>query len=300
MDNYYHQHKLKEGQWYDFIILKSTAIDDDEYYVLETPLNTKMLLPKEPYADYGFKDNQTIHCKVDKISCSGKIYIEPKHPFYNINETYLFPLMDVVKIQNLYHQFTDFVVVKDKLNQLIYLPLWQNKEDLNNEIELRIIRIKKSKVFALPLIAPFDYKPIDKEWLDLKIINAFEVPNDGSYYLLEDIYKRWHLAPIKYFGKSLLPFGFSIRATISKYKTNDYYHLQFEHPKFTYQSEMYFDIISEETIETDLGENVWQISIKIEDVLQNIILPLTSKVEGNRILLKVGLIRKGKLTLEAL
>jgi len=293
----FQQHKLKEGQWYDFKIVKSTFFDDEAFYVLETPLKTRMLIPQTPYLDYNFTNNQIILCKVDKVSCTGKIYLEPKHPFYKLNKSYLFPFVDQLKIQNLYGEQIDLVVMKDKLNQLIYLPLWRESATLLPEILLKVIRIKKSKLFALPQDFPFDYKPVDKECLDLTIINAYAIPNDGAYYIFEDFAKRWHLAPMKYFGKMLLPIGFKVRAITSKYRTNSYYHLQFEHPRYIFGTEMCFDILSEKIVEETPNKKQWQISVRIDHEIQNVNLPLSAKVNAPQIMLKVGLIRKGKLQL---
>ena len=86
MDNIAAHHNLIEGNWYEFIILKKINFADEEYYILETPNKSKITIPTKPYLNYNFKVNDTIVCKVDKISCSGKIYFEPKHPFYEIGE----------------------------------------------------------------------------------------------------------------------------------------------------------------------------------------------------------------------
>ena len=257
-----------------------------------------MLLPQKPYQLYHFSINQTILCKVDKISCSGKIYLEPKHPYYQINNTYLFDFIEIVDAHNLYFQPIKFVVLKDKLNQFIYLPLWTEKSQLPEQMELRVVRIKKSKIIALPNFEPFDYIPIDGEWNNLKLINAFDMPDEGPFYLFEDDLKKWHIAPKKYFGKELLPIGYTVRAITSKNRTNNYYHFEFEHPNYNYGSEVEFDIVSKNLVDIEKDNSVWQVSLNIAGEPQIVKLPLSCKTKEKKLILKVGLIRKGKLVLE--
>ncbi len=300
MDNFYHDHKLEEGAWYDFKIVKIATMDDEHFYVLQTPINTRMLLPVVPYLSYSFKVGQTIRCKVDKVSCTGKIYIEPEHPYYQVDKSYPFPVVEVLDTMDLYHQQLKLLVLNDRLNHQIYLPLRIDQEVLPKEVELRIIRIKKSMVFALPNDPPFDYRPVDGEWHRLKVINAFEMGDEGRFYLFEDELKKWHLAPVKYFGKQLLSLHAEVKAKVSLSRVSEYYNLEFEHPNYPFGSERYFDIISEKTVELAPDKQEWQISVKIEDEVQNVNLPLSAKVNDRKILLKIGLIRKGKLQLEAI
>jgi hypothetical protein len=298
MNDIFFENKLIEGNWYNFKIVKSIDIADEEYFVLETPLKTRILLPQEPYHLYHFSINQSILCKVDKISCSGKIYLEPKHPYYQINNTYLFNFVEIINVHNLYFQPFKFVVLKDKLNQLVYLPLWTENVQFPKLIELRVVRIRKSKVIALPNFEPFDYTPIDGEWKQLTLINAFDMPDEGAFYLFEDELKKWHLAPKKYFGKELLPIGYNVRAITSKNRTNNYYHFEFEHPRYSFGSEVDFDIVSNNKIDFEKDNSVWQVSLNINGESQLVTLPLSCKTNEKMIKLKVGLIRKGKLTLE--
>lgn len=294
------QLKLEEGTWYDFKIVKTTQLDDESFYVLQTPINTRMLLPAIPYSNYHFKTGETIHCLVDKVSCSGKIYLEPEHPYYQVWKSYLFQVMEISDTIDLYNQPLKMIRFKDKLNHLISLPLWKTREQVESEEKLRIIRIKKSIVFALPNEFPFDYRPVDGEWYRLKVKNAFEMGDEGRFYLFEDELQKWHLAPVKYFGTQWLRLHAEIKAKVSLSRVSDYYNLEFEHPNYPFGSKRVFDIISEKILELAPDKQEWQISVKIGDEVQKVNLPLSAKVNDRKILLKIGLIRKGKLQLEAI
>jgi hypothetical protein len=124
------------------------------------------------------------------------------------------------------------------------------------------------------------------------------MPDEGAFYLFEDELKNWHIAPKKYFGKELLPIGYTVRAITSKNRTNNYYHFEFEHPSYSFGSESDFDIVSNNKVDFKKDNSVWQVSLNIAGEPQIVNLPLSSKTNEKRIRLKVGLIRKGKLVLE--
>ena len=74
---------LTEGESFVFLLIGKLDLDrGDAYFVMQDPYGYKMLMPAGFYEDYGFQEGQEVVCKVDKISCSGKIYLEPRHPYY--------------------------------------------------------------------------------------------------------------------------------------------------------------------------------------------------------------------------
>lgn len=85
--------KLKQGKWYPFVFREMILLaDNSEYMVMEDTAGMRHLLPSCYYKLYEFQKGQTIRCKVDKISCSGKIYLEPQHPFYHERKKYPFTI----------------------------------------------------------------------------------------------------------------------------------------------------------------------------------------------------------------
>ncbi len=81
--------RLTEGQWYTFRILKVVSLGEDEgWFVMQDPNGYKILLPKGFYEDYGFAPGQSVSCRVDKINCNGRMFLEPGHPHYKEGEVY--------------------------------------------------------------------------------------------------------------------------------------------------------------------------------------------------------------------
>lgn len=80
-----------EGEWHSFKVLKQMQIPgEDNYYLLESPLGNRMLMAAKYYASYSIVPGTTIECRVDKINCTGKMYLEPAHPYYKVGNRYTF------------------------------------------------------------------------------------------------------------------------------------------------------------------------------------------------------------------
>jgi hypothetical protein len=87
-----------EGEWHYFEVQKLMQITGEEkYYLLESAQGNRMLMMAEYYDSYGILPGTSIQCIVDKINCSGKMYLEPAHPYYKAGESYLFKVLGNTK-----------------------------------------------------------------------------------------------------------------------------------------------------------------------------------------------------------
>lgn len=85
--------KFTEGQWHVFLVVKMLQIPgDDYYYVMESKAGNRLLMPFRFYVSYGIKPGGIISCLIDKINCSGRIFLEPAHPFFNMGQQYDFTI----------------------------------------------------------------------------------------------------------------------------------------------------------------------------------------------------------------
>jgi len=74
---------LSEGDWFPFRITKFVQLQDNSwYYVLQDINGLKHFMPAGYYKDYGFSIGIQIKCKIDRINCTGRIFLEPEHPYY--------------------------------------------------------------------------------------------------------------------------------------------------------------------------------------------------------------------------
>lgn len=118
---------LIEGNWYPFRITNLLQLQDDSWYYVMLDINgLKHFMPVEYYAKYGLNIGDEIKCKIDRINCTGRIFLEPQHPFYNEGENYLFEVHKV-----LVQAGENILIVKEKFEHFIEISI---SESVTNEI----------------------------------------------------------------------------------------------------------------------------------------------------------------------
>ena len=134
-----------EGDKYPFKIHNLVKLQDGaNYYVLLDVNGLKHFLPSEFYISYGFMVGDEITCTIDKINCTGRIFLEPNHPFYKEGESYEFTIENICKTGDL---FT--VQVKDIFENSIEVPVYGTKSDSimdKKKVVCRVQSIKKGKI----------------------------------------------------------------------------------------------------------------------------------------------------------
>jgi hypothetical protein len=135
---------LTEGNWFPFRIHNLLQLQDDAfYYILQDINGLKHFMPAEYYKNYGFKPGDEILCKIDRINCTGRIFLEPKHPYYNEGEMYPF---DLITYSNRGDE--RLLIVREITGNSIEVPLYRNKNiDITEEKKVMCIvkSIKKGK-----------------------------------------------------------------------------------------------------------------------------------------------------------
>lgn len=134
--------KLIEGKYYKFKVLKTVNLPDEgDFYMLRHQSGRRLLLPVEPYNNYCIGSNCTIECRVDKINCSGKVFLEPRHPVYIEGETYDF-IVHQTSVKGV--TLNDTVTVHDVFNNKIHInwPISSQTPKIGANIKLRVDRLK--------------------------------------------------------------------------------------------------------------------------------------------------------------
>jgi hypothetical protein len=136
---------FSEGKWFPFRIHNLVQLQDDAwYYVLQDMNGLKHFMPAANYESYGFNSGDEITCKVDRINCTGRIFLEPRHPCYNEGEIYYF---DVISYSNPGQEIE--LIIKDFLGNCIEVDINSvRKVDINEEKMVRCIvkNIKKGRL----------------------------------------------------------------------------------------------------------------------------------------------------------
>lgn len=230
-----HKKLLIEHEWYPFIVHKEVDFPDDGvYYVLIDLHGYKHLLKKEYYQQYHFEIGSTIQCRIDKINCSGKIYLEPEHPFYKEGSAYDFEVVERKKITNLFGETDEVLVVKDMYNNLFNISSSDIKID-NNSVNCIVDQIKKGMLFITPTNATKTIKGLKEgDWFYSKIIKRFTDEENNDFFLLKDKNNHSFYLPTRYYENYHLQIGDQIYCKVVKIRSQWDYVIE---PKNPYYSE---------------------------------------------------------------
>lgn len=224
----------KEGEKIKFKIKKLIQLDEnEEYYVLEDISGQKQLLNAKYYKNYQFITGQTIICKIDHINCSGKIFLEPEHPFYKENEIYEFTIDNIIKTENRLKETVFHLNSTDKIGNTatcITEDISGNKYKEGQKIQYKIVRIKKGKLY-LSIINQSSTDDLKQNVFYKFKIEDIRILNDGfKYYVLSDKKNRKHLLKYDYYTHHNLNIGQTVECSIIKYSSEGYYVLEPKHP----------------------------------------------------------------------
>lgn len=145
--------KLNEGETHQFQVIKQVHIPDEgDFFMLRHESGRRLLLPCETYKNFNIKVGNSIDCRIDKVSCSGKVYLEPKHPIYNEGEVYDFEILGEEE-----QGYARYLTVFDCFGSSVRvaLPSTDSLIEITGDkfIKLKVIRLKKGVPILEPLFA---------------------------------------------------------------------------------------------------------------------------------------------------
>ncbi len=241
--------RLTEGSWHNFKILKSVSLDNDDesWFIMLDPLGYKVMMPAAFYERYGFESGQVVRCRVDRINCNGRMFLEPQHPNYIEGKSYEFTLKGNGSRQNITGDKENYMVVEDLLGyQWKVRTLASNDYNTQNEkIWCRIERIKKGRLFLRIDNGVQPYDDLKKgKYYPFTIINETINPDDNSRYLiLQDEKNRKHLLKKKHFGHYGLKPCQEINCKLTGLNEDGFLMLEPENPWYKEGNTYFFDII---------------------------------------------------------
>ena len=136
------------GSWHVFKIIKTIKIPyDRSYYILIDINKNKFLLPEEYYRHYDLTINTLIVCRIDRINCSGRIFLEPVNPFYHEGEIHDFKFVRFDRLSNKSKILKNVIIVRDYFGKESVLTDYYIGASISDILRCKIIRIKKGKLF---------------------------------------------------------------------------------------------------------------------------------------------------------
>ncbi len=239
--------RLTEGLVYPFQVLKKVELDPlDHYWIMQDPMGYKILIPAAFYLRYGFQPGRVVNCRVDKINCNGKMFLEPLHPYYKEGKAYSFTGVSSGQTRNLLDEPEYRIEVKDVFGdswQVVSHHQFHAAE--GQPIVCLVERIKKGKLF---LRLPQEQQPysslVTGQWYSFRILDVRKNPQDQqAYYILEGPDHKKHLLKKRYYLHYGLHKDKVIQCRVDKFSAEGYFLLEPQHPVYQTGQEYEFRII---------------------------------------------------------
>jgi len=264
------QYKFNEGENYQFKIIGYTEIPgtDESFFILTNPFGGKHLLKAIHYAHYNLQIDQEVNCKIDKINCSGKIYLEPENPIYKEGERYDFEFVKIIDHINSVGENEKVAVVKDQFGKEIIcsLPPDCKLSDNIKKLQCEVLRIKKGELFlSMPETTEKneDREIGNKYWFT--VIEIKEIENNTDYYILKDDYENLYSLKKDMYEHYGFRLNQKAECTVTKYNIDGHLKIEPIHPHYEIGKIYNFKYLKTLNEKDPLGnfENV----IIVEDIL---------------------------------
>lgn len=246
---------FSEGKTYEFLIrgIRQLAGDDQLFYLLEGPFGTLHLLSGEYYSSYGFRAGETVRCRLDKINCSGRMYLEPEHPYYREGMVYEFEISAHADLMNSEGKPEHFLVLNDHFGNESLLR--SDDDTAAGIISCRVERIKKGKLLLSRSGAEQDmsFYQVGCEYSFIVEGITMCTPED-EFYRLKGIYGDVHFIKSRYFGHYGFSAGSEIMCRMLAPPALFRHYLEPRHPEYEIGKEYSFAFKAYE-METDVYGN---------------------------------------------
>lgn len=225
---------LRLGESYKFHIIRKIQLPDESFnWLLRNDAGENFMFPVEHYENYGFHEGLQIVCRVDKINCSGRIFLEPQHPRYQIDELYKFSVIKVYEEEDKFGFSRTWILVKDEEGAEFSMPFYGPViPEMGGNLSCKVVRIKKGKVFLRehPSYIPFDLREGDSYLFE--VIYTEKIIEDKKYIELKGPNGFTHHLEADYYPKHNFKVGDLVDCTLLKLNYDGTFQLEPKHPLY--------------------------------------------------------------------
>lgn len=288
---------LQEKQTYTFRVIRLITLPDgSQNWVLTHSGEDRYMLPAEYYTDYQIKEGLSLRCRVDKINCTGRIFLEPDHPWYQEGKMYRFTFLHGEPVPAAKTNVLKRLIFKgihDEIRPCLtlteFLPFTPGEV-----VEVLISRIKKGAV---------DFQPL--------ILSTHEIMHEGGVYefFIENVNEAGNLLitgpretvillESEYYKQHGLKPGVKFSGIFLHWTPEGIPHIEPLHPVYKLGKTYSFPVLREDSVDHSAGS--FEQVLVVEDCFGNEIRVFRRKVAGEiaalpeRILCRVERLKKGK------
>lgn len=293
--------KLDEGNSYNFSVIKIVHFEGKDFFLLEGPDIKRYLLPVTRYANYDIAPGKSVLCRIDRINCKGELFLEPEHPLYRENESYLFEVsgrdIRVDRAGNRHNVF----IVKDVYGNDISIPAFlagDTEPVAGEKISLVIERIVKGNIIFSGIDDDrHTEKEEDEAVLEFLLEEEVKGLDGRNYFLASDPGGAHYTLPADYYRHYSLTPGNYFQGRFVRYKAGEEVRVEPVNPFFSPGKWYPFTVV--EMLLLTANDRVITV-VKDEFGYNHNLDGSTGFAPGSKILLAVERIRKGWPLLKAL
>ena len=248
--------ELQEDQSYLFNVLKNVTLPggNEHHFVLAGPNDKRYLLRSSYYSHYPIRVGSSIPCRVDKINCSGQVFLEPAHPYYSEGQRYDFLLLRITEDLDIWGKTIHTAWVRD-LHWLEWpcpIKSPHHFEPGLSHLSCRVERIRKGQlILSLPSILGFQVKLRKGQIYDFKVHERKEYI---QYYVLEGPNGSYHKIPQRFYQHFNYEIGTDISGKVLDIEHDGSYKIEPLNPYYRINQVYMFKFLRMETRATGLGE----------------------------------------------
>jgi hypothetical protein len=258
--------KLKEKSTYNFRVIRLITLpDDSKCWVLTHDGDDRYLLPAEYYAEYPIREEMALKCRVDKINCTGRIFLEPEHPWYREGEKYLFTyLREELQKDRVGNDLKKLIFkgIHDDIRHYVTL-VKPGSFVCGDKVEVIVRRIRKGHIDFMPALAGEDL--LMREGgiyvftvTGLREDGTLEIRGPGEFATILDA---------EHYHHHNLTVGETFRGVFLKWMQEGYPLIEPEHPVYQPGKVFPFRVLREEGAEHGTGDQ--QVVMVVEDCFGN-------------------------------
>lgn len=296
--------KLIEGEVYPFQVLKKTLIPEEgEFFLLRHQSGRRLLIPEKPYTFYGIEPGTTVNCKVDKVSCTGKVYLEPLHPVYTEGKEYEFDCIGEQAVEG--GQVGSILLVKDVFRNTISVLCACNNPYKKEKIRLVVARVRKGipELYCKGDQIPDELNDLMGQEMVFNIIKVDKMLESDELYILKSQSGYKASLKVKHFSSYGFEVGDTIKCEVYGYTGLGELRVEPENPFYKTGETYEFEIAKTNTY-SDKGYDVGSDVLTLIDISgKRCGIKLTERIASEaksktRLKCRVVGFRKGKPKLE--
>ncbi len=250
---------IREGDVIDVKIIKEILLPNGKNALLGKFEQRLYILDKKQFGNHEIAVDETIECHVDKINCSGKVFLSPNKTRSLIGSIEKYKIL---KIQT----------VEDTLGNAKYLLHLTSSSATKTQHITYILPTKKSQKYTIRAIEKSKYvlEPINstacnytyESEIKVRIIYKTAIQNHGDYYIVEDCFKRKHIISYSKYRHYNLSIGDTLKCRIRGFDKQYNLKLEPTNPKYKLGKVYTFETIGFTDSTNESGNPIKILSVK--------------------------------------